>query len=77
MAGRAKIPLNARQEYDDVELAVKELGSLWVLDRINSGLAYTKKRREEMREKRERKPRAASPPSRHRENKPDPYLERP
>ena len=32
--------------------AVKELGTLWVLDRINSGLAYNKKRMTDMRERR-------------------------
>ena len=52
MASRAKIPQHARDYYDDIDLAIKELGTLWVLDRINTGLAYTKKRREEMRDKR-------------------------
>jgi hypothetical protein len=42
----------AREVYDDVDTAVKELGTLWVLDRINSGLTYSKKRAQDMREKR-------------------------
>jgi len=42
----------ARAYYDDVDTAIKELGTLWVLDRINSGLTYSKKRMQDMREKR-------------------------
>lgn len=44
--------LVTRDHYDDLQLAIKELGELWILDRINQGLAYNRKRSEEMREKR-------------------------
>jgi hypothetical protein len=47
--------LVTRDVYDDIGLAIKELGTLWVLDRINSGLAYNRKRKEEMRAARARK----------------------
>lgn len=42
----------ARDVYNDVDTAVRELGTLWVLDRINGGLTYSKKRAQDMREKR-------------------------
>lgn len=55
MPGRAKIALNARDHYDDLDLAIKELGTLWVLDRINTGLSYAKEKREKVRKAREEK----------------------
>jgi hypothetical protein len=53
--------LVTRDVYDNIGLAIKELGTLWVLDRINSGLAYNRKRKEEMREMREQRAHRKSP----------------
>lgn len=52
MAQRIKHIHLAREHYDDLDVAIKELGSLWILDRINAGLTYGKKRAKEMHDKR-------------------------
>jgi hypothetical protein len=49
---RTKFTHLAREKYDDIEVAIKELGTLWVLDAVNRNLALNRRRKEEMREKR-------------------------
>ena len=44
----------ARARYDDIDTAVKELGSLWVLALINKTLTHTTMKREENRLRRGR-----------------------
>lgn len=52
MARMKNTRLVTRDHYDDLDLAVKELGTLWILDRINAGLAYNRMRKQEMHDKR-------------------------
>lgn len=51
MSGQRKA-VHAREQYDDVETAVRELGTLWVLDLINKTLGHSKIARERFAEKR-------------------------
>lgn len=49
---RTKFTHLVREKYTDIEIAIKELGSLWCLDAINRNLKLNNRRKEEMRIKR-------------------------
>lgn len=49
---RTKFTHLSRDKYDDVETAIRELGTLWVLDAVNRNLALNVRRKAEMQEKR-------------------------
>lgn len=58
---RAKLSHLARDTYSDVDTAIRELGTLWVLDAINRNLKYNKDRKEYMRTQRTQAQRGSEP----------------
>lgn len=58
---RIKFSHLAREKYEDIETAVRELGTLWCLDAINRNLALNKRRKGEMQEKRQQEASTRNP----------------
>ena len=60
MPGQQKHLVKSREHYTDVDTAVRELGTIWILDLINKTLDHTKIARERLRSKRSTPPKEAT-----------------